>query len=98
MSDSTIQVLEGILGNSYDGTQMVSGLDATVSLGADAGVGSFSLGKLKWPLIGLGAAAAAFFGYRWWKQRALRSSASVSAVDGYSRRRKSRKSRRKSRR
>lgn len=94
MSDSTIQVLEGFLGGTEE-VQMVSGLDATISLGADPGLLNWQ--KLKWPVIILGGAAVAYVGYRWWQKRALRASAS-GPVAGYSRRRNKRRKSRKSRR
>lgn len=101
MSDSTIQILEGMLGYGNDADEEISlvnsmaGLNATVSLSATPG--SFDWGKLKWPLIGLAGAAAAFLGYRWWQKRALRASASVGTMSGYPGRRTRRNKRRKSR-
>ncbi len=102
MSDSTIQVLEGMLGYGGDEeVSMVNGLDASISLRADPGIGGgldtimANKGKI---LIGLAAAGALFLGYRWWRARRMAASASVGTMDGFPGRRVRRNKRRKARR
>ena len=82
--DTTIQIRSG-LGRGTDEVAM-GGLAATVSLGADPGLGAGVVDTVmanKWKILGgLAAVGAAFLGWRWYRARHMAPSASVSALAG----------------
>lgn len=102
MSDSTIQVLEGILGNYGEDEVQMNGLAATytgeaVPVAATLQGFTDTLMAHKWKILGgVALLGAAVFGWRFLKAR--RARATQAGVAGYGRRsrkgRKARKARR----
>lgn len=103
MADSTIQVLEGILGNYGEDEVQMNGLAATYTGEAVPVSATFqgitdTLMANKWKILGgIAVLGAAVFGWRFLKARAA-SKATRAGVAGYGRRsrkgRKARKARR----